>query len=145
MFVRPAISSSAFTLLESLVALTILAMVAAACLELRANALNHTSSLAGRQDTARLAHTLFDLAFAGLLPAPVRADPEDTESPLVWTGERDGAEYRLTREPIELQNPITAAHRATPEDKPSNFPQRVALYRYTLELKGQTFTLEHTQ
>lgn len=142
---RPAISSSAFTLLESLVALTILAMVAAACLELRANALNHTSSLAGRQDTARLAHTIYDLAFAGLLPAPVRADPEDTESPLVWTGQRDAVSYRLTREPIELQNPITAPRRTNSEDQPSKFPQRVALYRYTLELEGQTFTLEHTQ
>lgn len=129
----------AFTLLESLVALTVLALVAGACLELRAGALANTRTLAGRQDQARTAQMIFDLALAGFLGTPERADPEDPESALIWTGERDGAEYRLQRNAIVITNPVRAS---APGELAASFPSDAALFRYALELGGETYHLE---
>lgn len=132
----------AFTLLESIVALTILAMVAGACLDLRASALANTRTLAGKQEDARVALTLFDLALAGFLPAPTRLDPEDPESARVWTGTRDGRDYRILKERIVVRNPVRDS---VTESAAVAYPQNAALYRYTLELDGETFTMEWAQ
>jgi len=136
------VTRRAFTLLESIVALTILAMVAGACLELRANALANTRTLAGKQEDARFAHTLFDLALAGFLPSPQRLDPEDPESARVWTGTRDGRDYRILKERVVVTNPVRAS---VTETVAGVYPQNAALYRYTLEVGGETYTMEWAQ
>jgi prepilin-type N-terminal cleavage/methylation domain-containing protein len=132
----------AFTLLESLVALTVLALVAGACLELRAGAVAHTSRLAGRQEDQRRARAVFDLALAGHLGAPTRTSDEDPDAPVVWTGEYDGARYRLLRETVVVPNPLYVGHK---EDERSAYPERTALYRYTLELDEAVHTMEWTR
>ncbi len=129
----------AFTLLESLVALTILSLVAGACLELRAGALSNTRTLAGRQEHARLAQTILDLTLAGYLGRAERADPDNPESALVWTGERDGVTYRLQRDAILVPNPVRAG---APAERAALFPPSAALYRYTLELGDETYRME---
>lgn len=133
---------SAFTLIESLVALTVLALVAGACLELRAGALAHTRTLAGRQDDQRRVKTVFDLALAGLLDAPQRVDPDDPHSALVWTGERDGEQYQLLREPVVVPNPL---HAPPTGDESPQFPEQSLLFQYTLEIGGGVYTMEWTE
>lgn len=132
----------AFTLLESLVALTVLGLVAGACLELRAGALAHTSTLAGRQENQRSAKLLFDLAITGQLGAPTRTSKENPEAPVIWTGEHEGQRYRLLRETVVVANPL---FKASSEDERPVFPQRTALYRYTLELGDDVHTMEWTR
>lgn len=131
-------SRPAFTLIEAIVALTILAVVAGACLRLRATSLAQARSLHARQELVREAATLFELAIEGRLGPSQRLDPDDPESPTEWTGERGERPYRLLREAVVIANPVhdPGADVATP------FPERIALWRYTLTLDEALYQMD---
>jgi prepilin-type N-terminal cleavage/methylation domain-containing protein len=130
-----------FTVIEAVVALTILAMVAGACLELRAQSLRQAQSIQKRHELARRADAVFELARAGQLGPGLLVDEDDPESGRLWTGERSGDRYRLVKETVLVDNPLhdpLLGSRAV-------YPERVAVRRYTLELAGETFITEWTQ
>lgn len=131
---------AAFTLIESIIALTILTMVAGACFQLRAQSLSQTRSIAGRQADARLADTIFRMALAGGLGVAQRLGDEDDElRAMAWSGRREGREFYLVREQVIERNPVRAS---LSEDDAVRYPELVALYRYTLEFGDERYVME---
>ena len=128
-----------FTLIESVIALTVLALVAGACFELRAQSLAQTRAITGRQANARVAHTILTLAWAGQLGQGRRVERDELAGVVEWAGERDGRLYTLVREPVVVANPLRDS---VGEDAASAYPVTVDLFRYTLELEGETYTVE---
>ncbi len=131
-----------FTLIESVIALTVLAMVAGACFELRTQSLAQTRVIAGRQANARVAHTILTLAWAGQLGQGRRVESDDRDGVIEWIGEREGRAYTMVREPVVVANPLRSF---LGESESAKYPVTVELYRYTLELEGETFTVEWTR
>ena len=130
-----------FTVIEAIVALTILAIVAGACLELRAQSLRQAQSLTARHELARRADAIFELARAGQLGPGERLDEDDPAGGRLWTGERFGDQYRLTKRTVLVDNPL---HDPRLGDR-ATYPRRVAVQRYALELEGQRFVTEWTR
>lgn len=130
MIVRPG-----FTLVEAVVALTVLFMAAGACLELRAGALARSRAIEQRQAEARRAITLIELAQAGQLDGAAPLDEEDPAAGTVWAGEIAGTPYRLTRTLETVANPMHAVDA-------SRYPERVEVARYRLEMSGETRVVE---
>lgn len=130
-----------FTVIEAVVALTILAMVAGVCLELRAQSLRQSQSIQKRHELARRADAILELARAAQLGPSVPVDEDDPESGRLWTGERSGDQYRLLKQTILVDNPL---HDPLQGSR-ALYPKRIAVQRYTLELAGETFVTEWTR
>lgn len=129
------IARRGFTLIEAVVALTVLFMAAGACLELRAGALARSRAIEQRQAEARRALTVIDLAQAGQLDGARPLDEEDPSAGTVWAGEIAGTAYRLTRTRETVANPMHAVDT-------SRYPDRVEIARYRLEMGGETRVVE---
>jgi len=100
------------TLLEAIVAMTILAGVGVATLQLRA------ATLAGAHEAERAAiadrgvQDLLDLAVAGLLAGGA----EQEGGALVWKGTHLGEAYVVRREVVVLPNPLYSKEQAEEDD-----------------------------
>jgi Tfp pilus assembly protein PilV len=138
-----ALRERGFTVLEAVVAMTVLALAAGACLQLRAQALAQARSIQREHELARTAHAIFELATAGELGPAERLDPDDPRSPLLWTGDRYGASYRLVREVVLVENPVRVA--TSSSGAATTYPEMVAVRRYDLALDGERFVLEWTR
>jgi len=123
------IARRGFTLLEAVIALTVLVMAAGACLELRAGALARSRALEAQQAEARRALTLIDLASADQLEGARLVDEGDASKGVVWEGEIAGTSYRLVRVSASAPNPLWSAD-------PARYPERVEVMRYRLEMGG---------
>ena len=134
----------AFTLIEAVIAITVLALVAGACLQLRADSLSRTRTLSGRHELDRAVRTIFDLAVKDRLGPSRKLIADDPNSPEQWEGTFASREYTLVKELAVVPNPLTVE---APRDgaAESPYPALVALWRYTLTLDGQTRTLEWTR
>lgn len=117
----------AFTLLESLLALIILASIIAACLQLR----SHSNLVAAKAEQRTLAanrtEALFQCVINGLLGAPETTE-ESAET--VWRGTQGGVPYTVVR---------TFAAQPNPARGQVAYPvaESIALFRYRVTL-GQT-------
>jgi len=129
------IARRGFTLVEAVVALTVLFMAAGACLELRAGALARSRAIEQRQAEARRALTVVEMAQAGQLDGAQPLDEEDTSAGTVWAGEIAGTPYRLTRTLETIANPMHAVDA-------TRYPDRVQVARYRLEMGGRTRVVE---
>jgi|GEM_PF-6390849 len=136
-----ALRERGFTVLEAVIALTILVLAAGACLEMRAGALARARSMQRAHEVARAAQAILELAIAGELGAAERMNRDEPESALLWTGERYGLEYRLTREVVLVENPVRAGGGAGA----ATYPEMAAVRRYELELAGERFVMEWTR
>lgn len=127
----------AFTLLEAIIALILIAGVASVSLQLRAQSLRGRAAAA--EATARQAalDDLLHQAVHGLLPNP--QVPEDDAAPLAmrWTGRRAGHPYEVERALVAVPNPLAGEQRAgaDPDAAP---PQQIALVRWRATWRGET-------
>ncbi|MBL0928100.1 MAG: hypothetical protein IBJ11_10700, partial [Phycisphaerales bacterium] len=106
---RPPAHRPAFTLLEAVIALAILATVAVVTLEIRARTINSAAGLAEKLRDDRDAEALFTMLLHGALPLPVV--DERNPSP-VWSGTHRGRPYTIRRAAVTLPNPAIAARPA---------------------------------
>ncbi len=97
-------SRRAFTLLEAVLALGILAMVAAAVLQLRGQSLATAANLAERRSLARETDALVDMLHAGALGQPEPA-PALGPAGAVWRGQHHGKPFEIRRVVVETPNP----------------------------------------
>ncbi len=97
------VAPRAFTLLESVLALAILAMVMVVCLQLRAQMgeVGRRVRVTAARDNA--AEALFQSLVNGLLGEP-RADSES--GLLFWEGEQNGVPYKVVRKFDRRPNPV---------------------------------------
>jgi prepilin-type N-terminal cleavage/methylation domain-containing protein len=120
----------AFTLLEVLLALAILAGFAVVILDLRTRSASTAQTIREAQASQRGIDALFTMLTHRTLGTP-EPDPETGEP--IWTGILLGEPYRVTRERAILASPITlsqeqlAALGETARDRAS-----VRVWRYTL-------------
>lgn len=122
-------SARAFTLLEAVLALAILAAVVAACMQIRGQMLDVSARASRQQRADRSADALFQCVVSGLLGQPT----SDAQSGIwTWEGKQDGVAYRIERTGAVTDNP--AAGRIDYKVAP-----RIQLYRYTITL-GSTKT-----
>jgi prepilin-type N-terminal cleavage/methylation domain-containing protein len=119
---------SAFTLVESLAALVILAAAAVACLRIGTDAARSRVEIDRALRADREAEALFDMMLTGTM-APPALDPGLGR--YVWEGELNGEPYRITREPETIPNPLLGrvGHAVEPT---------VGVYRYRVERRGRT-------
>lgn len=118
----------AFTLLEAIVALVILAAACIACLQIRTQSFAARDRLARQQRIDRANDAVFQMLVNGLLPRPEK----DRDSGLpVWKGEHLGKAYTITRQRTSVANPVAGqvAYAVAPE---------VSVWRYTLAYEGRT-------
>lgn len=132
--------SRAFTLIEAIIAVTMIALVAGACLQLRAESLARVRSLSGTGAADLAADQVLRLAVADRLGPGQPLEPDDPQSPRVWTGEHAGRPYELQREAVAVPNPL---REATDED--SVYPVSVIVWRYTLTMGDTVRTMEWTR
>jgi len=130
----------AFTLIEAIIAITMIALVAGACLQLRAESLARVRSLAGTGAEDLAADQILRLAAADRLGPGRRLEPDDPQSPRVWTGEHAGRRYTLRKEAVVVPNPLRSA-----VDEDSVYPESVVVWRYTLTMGDTVRELEWTR
>lgn len=126
----------AFTLLEAMIALIVLAGVASASLQLRAQALRGRAAAA--EATAREAalQDLLNQAVAGFLGEPAQR-PEDRDAPIlrtVWIGQLHGEPYEVVREVAQRPNPVPR-NGARDDDAESQF---IWIAHWSATWRGQT-------
>lgn len=119
----------AFTLLEAVLALAIIASVIVVCLGMRAQALAASQRIAADQQSDRVVQEVYESLVAGLLKDP-EIDPDTGMR--TWTGERLGEEFTLTATLTTAPNPIVGLI----EDK--EMGDRVRVWRYQLQCAGRT-------
>ncbi len=123
---------TAFTLLESVIALVIVAGVAGACLQARAQALAATRSIADSTVLTREMDAILAEARAGLLPQPVEVrDSTGRMVERVWSGVRAGAEFRCRWDVVQAPNPV-------PGGAGAGLAPTVTLARWSVTRAGQT-------
>jgi prepilin-type N-terminal cleavage/methylation domain-containing protein len=92
----------AFTLLEAVIALAILASAIMACLQVRAQMVAGAQRQREVQRADRAEEALFQMLVNNALP-PARRDAE--RGTFVWEGEYLGRPYRIERFPMAVRNP----------------------------------------
>ncbi|MCB9838792.1 MAG: type II secretion system protein [Phycisphaeraceae bacterium] len=121
-----------FTLLESIIALSMIGAVAGACLQVRVQSLAGRQRLTARQTTDRGVETILRLAQSGLLDdAVAEQDESGVVRRLSWTGEHLGEPFTCQRNLIEMPNPLATS--ANPSIAPT-----VTLWRWQVEYRGET-------
>jgi type II secretory pathway pseudopilin PulG len=118
----------AFTLLEAMIALAMLAGVFGVCLGLRSAALAADRRAAALLQTEREADALFQMVINRTL---LDAEPDSTSERMVWIGTHLGEPYRIERTVAVLPNPLVGRvpHPTEPE---------LALFSYSITYKGHT-------
>lgn len=125
----------AFTLLEAMIALIVLAGVASACLQLRAQALRGRAAAAEATSREAALQDLLDSAIAGFLGDPAQRPDEDDETPrTVWTGELHGQPYEVVREVVQRTNPVRLDEAREDDDE----TQLIWLAHWTATWRGAT-------
>lgn len=123
---------SAFTLLESIIALAMIGAVAGACLQVRAQSMAGRQRLTVRQTTDRGIDTILRLAQSGLLEdGQSEKNEEGQTTRITWTGERLGEPFTCERVRTQLANPIDSAGDET-------IPPTVIMWRWTVEYRNET-------
>ena len=117
----------AFTLLEAVVALVILAGVVLAAAQVRAQVLASARDLAHVHRAEHAVADLFRMAVDGAIHEP-EIDPDTGERR--WAGEYLGGEYEIVRTIERVANPVAnqTAYAAR---------ERVSLFRYTVRYAGE--------
>lgn len=117
------------TLLESVIAIVIIAAVAGASLELRSRSMHARLAAAQAAETAGVLDALLRKATGGLMgEAQLTSADDDGRVRRVWTGEQGGDPFEVIVEDIEQANPLAARG----DDESS-----IALRRYTARFRGQ--------
>lgn len=119
----------AFTLLEAILALAIIASVIVVCLGLRAQSLSASRRIAADQQSDRVVQEIYESLVAGLLQDPV-IDPDTGVR--TWTGERMGEEFTLTATRTVVPNPVVGLI------KDKEMGDQVRVWRYQLQCAGRT-------
>lgn len=117
-----------FTLLEAVIALTLLSSACVTCLTLRSQSIANRERIARQQQLDRDADAVFQMFVGGLLPAPER-DPKT--GAMSWKGEHLGREYTLTRQLVSMSNPLSG--KLAYETLPS-----VTVWRYEITINKRT-------
>lgn len=127
---RPAsVRSRAFTLLEAVLAVAILAAVLVVCLGMRAQHMSSMRRVAEFHRAQRDAEAVFEMATANLLPAP---KVEEESLVRTWTGDYLGEAYVLTARPIAQPNPVVLT------DRTVKLAPVLYLWKYELAYRGRT-------
>lgn len=119
----------AFTLLEAILALAIIAAVIVVCLGLRAQALGASHRITRDQQSERVVEEIYESLVAGLLDDPV-TDPDTGAR--TWTGERLGEPFTLVGSLTLAPNPLLGVF------KDKEMGDSVRVWRYRLECAGRT-------
>lgn len=124
-----------FTLLEAVIAVTILAAFTVATLQLRAQGLASQSRFDRAQSEQRAMDEILRLAAAGMLREPERVrDDDGNVVRLIWRGQRFGESYECARETVEASNP---AARRRPD-----LPATIEVHRYTVQYAGRSASMD---
>lgn len=121
-------SRRAFTLLESVIALAMLAMALGAFLQVRSQVIASRIGLGAELRRERNADAIFEMVINRLAEAPTA----DDESALpIWTGEYLGRPYTVRRTTEAHDNPARAA-------VAYNAAAVISVARYDIEYDGRT-------
>lgn len=118
----------AFTLLEAVLAMAILAGAVMATLGIRARAMVAAQEMEAVQRDERDAQAVFDLLVAGLLGEPARVDRETGRAE--WAGTLSASSdrvYTVVREPMLVANPLQQPDGAEE-------PGQVSVWQYTVRV-----------
>lgn len=125
-------SRSAFTLLESIIALAMIGAVAGACLQVRAQSLAGRQRLTVRQNTDRGIETILRLAQAGLLDGGrIEKDESERMIRVNWIGDHLGEPFTCQRERVTMTNPIDQREGAA--EHPT-----IELWQWTVTYRNET-------
>jgi type II secretory pathway pseudopilin PulG len=127
--------SAAFTLLEAMIALIVLAAVAGACLQLRSQTLRQRVAVARAIQSGEALTELLTMARAGLLPEPEGPLEGDERMLVTWRGELRGHAYEVTRELVTTTNPALQAQGLL-LDAATVLPQELVMLRYRAVYAG---------
>lgn len=117
----------AFTLLETVLALALLAMVAVAALGLRTSSLRALERVQRALERQSQSDSLLEMVRSGTLAVKMeRVDGRTT----VWRGEHLGAAFRVTRTAELVPNPL-------PAQRDRELPAQMLLYKYVVDYRGQ--------
>lgn len=119
-----------FTLLEAILALSIIAAVTVVCLGMRAQALGAARRISESQHAEQGAQDIYDSVMAGLMPAPVIDPRSGTRT---WEGEWSNRPYVLTATLAALPSPVISAEADGSAPRPM-----LRMWRYELRYAGQT-------
>jgi len=128
-------SRRSFTLLEAVIAVTILAAFTVATLQLRAQGLASQSRLDRTLAAERAVDEILRLAIAGLLVEPERVrDDQGEVVRTIWRGQRFGEPFECVRETVQAPNPAAG-------DRP-DLPETITVRRYTVRCAGRTASMD---
>jgi type II secretory pathway pseudopilin PulG len=130
---RPA--TLAFTLLEAMIALIVLAGVASACLQLRAQSLRGRAAAAEATTRDAALEDLLTSAVAGLLQNPEVTRLDDDAVRIAWRGEIGGDPWEVTRELALRSNPVAAL---PTRDDDAQRPQEIWMTHWRATWRGRT-------
>lgn len=118
----------AFTMLEAILALTIISAVVVVCLGLRSQSLRATHRMSAAQNIEQGAQDIYEELIAGLLPDP---EVDERTGVRVWRGERVGRPYVLTASVAEVANPLAGSAEVV------NPSPKLLMWKYVLEYAGR--------
>jgi len=119
-----------FTLLEAVLALSVLASILVVTLQLRAQSITTSRSISAHQRLQRDTDAILDSLEASTLDLPTVDDQSQVRT---WTGEHLGAVFTLTATPVLVTNPLHGAD-GTPRT------DQIMMFRYELAYREQTVT-----
>jgi type II secretory pathway pseudopilin PulG len=123
-------SRPALTLLEAILALAILAMVAAAVLEMRGAAIRESARIQKIQRDTREVEAIFRMLTERALPQPI---PDPATGAPVWQGQHLGEPFAITRRTTTVPNPALQA-----TDMP--LADRLPIFEYLIDYRGTKTT-----
>lgn len=123
-------SRRGFTLLEAILALTILSSVVIVCVGMRAGAMARADRLERRDAAQRDAQAIFEMATSNLLPPPIVSEDRLTRT---WRGEHLGAPYTLQASLTSVANPVAPVAPTTQ----LRLSDQIFVWRYTLTFEGR--------
>lgn len=122
-----------FTLLEAVLAVSLLAAVMIVCVGIRAQALAGARRFDERHAVHRDTTAVFEMLSAGLLGRP-EVDPETFTR--TWKGTYLGEAFTLTARRVIVPNPVFEPNRVHPEP----MSDRIVMWRYDLQFRGRAST-----
>lgn len=117
------VQSRGFTLLEAAIALALMAMILAASLELRVQAMRTGARVGEESRAAQSIAALHTMLINRALPDP---QIDSASGQPVWSGTYRGLSYVITREREGVDNPLVGAD--------PNAPAEVGVWRYSMTL-----------
>ncbi|TVQ31707.1 MAG: hypothetical protein EA376_08570 [Phycisphaeraceae bacterium] len=119
------------TLLEAIVAMTVLASVAIVCLQVRTQGLMQSRRVEEIQRTERIAGAILDQAMNRMLPGAEGPNEDDPARRIIWRGEQDGVAWECVRELTLVRNPLAWSGVVADSDRLATYIL-VDQYRLTL-------------